>query len=136
MCAKLIVQSGIKEVVYVKEGEPNTTTNKCKIYKASQRILEAALPPKYAIYKCINIQIHNFYREKDSIEETVREVIELLMTGINKILDPTTGGTDITVKRLFQRILEAALAPEYAIYKHIKIQHTTFIGKRIPLKKQ
>ena len=57
------------------------------------------------------------------------------MIEVNKIVDPTAGGTDITVKRLFQRILEAALAPEYAIYKRIKIQHTTFIGKRIPLKK-
>ena len=56
MCAKLIVQTGIKEVVYVKIGETDTTTDKGKIYEASRRILAVALPPKYTIYKCINIQ--------------------------------------------------------------------------------
>ena len=78
MCAKLLVQSRIKEVVYVKEGETDITTDNGKKYEASRKILAAALPPKYTIYKCINIQTHKFYREKDPIEETVRKLIELM----------------------------------------------------------
>ena len=112
MCAKLIVQTGITEVVYIKEGEIDTDSDKGKIYEASRRIL-ATLPPKYTTYKCINIQAHNFYREKDSIEKIVREVIQLMKSRIdNTVADET----DITVKRAFQSILEASLPPKYIIF--------------------
>ena len=97
MCAKVIVQSGIKEVVYVKEGEKNTTTNKGKIYEASRRILAAALPPKYTTYKCINIQTHNCYREKGP---TVRHVIEWMKFETNYVVDSEA---DETVKQALQK---------------------------------
>ena len=133
MCAKLTVQSRIKEVVYFEKGEIDIRHDKGKKYVASRRILAAALPPKYTTYACINIQTHNFYREEDLIEETAREVIELIVNGINSremidliteinnTVDPTAGGTDIPVKRPFQRILDAARLPKYTTYKHINI---------------
>ena len=55
MCAKVIVQSGIKKIMYFEEGETNQHTGKGKIYEASRRILATALPPKYTTYKYINI---------------------------------------------------------------------------------
>ena len=60
-----------------------------------------------------------------------------MVTGINNIMDPTEGGTKITVKRAFQIILAAALAPKYILSINILTSnHTIFIGKRILLKKQ
>ena len=55
MCAKVIVQTGIKKIMYFEEGETNQHTDKGKIYEASRGILATALPPKYTTYKCINI---------------------------------------------------------------------------------
>ena len=57
MCAKLIVQSGIKEVVYFEKGEIDIRYDKGKMYVASRRILAAALPPKYIL--SINILTSN-----------------------------------------------------------------------------
>ena len=47
MCAKVIVQSGIKKVVYFEEGVQERTDKKYNMYEASRRILATALPPKY-----------------------------------------------------------------------------------------
>ena len=107
----MIVQSGINKVVYLKPGEQDPKKPKFNIYEASRKILNAALPPKYTIYKCINFQTHKFYREKDPIEETARKVIELMKSGID---NNATSRTDIT--EAFKSILEASLPSKYIIF--------------------
>ena len=50
-CAKVIVQSGINKVVYLEPGEQDPSHPKFKMYEASRRILNAALPLRYYTYK-------------------------------------------------------------------------------------
>lgn len=50
-CAKVIVQSGINKVVYLKPGEQDPEKQKFNTYEASRKILNAALPLRYYIYK-------------------------------------------------------------------------------------
>ena len=102
--------TGINNIVNpTADGTDNINTVKI----AFQRILDAALHTKYAIYNCINIQTQRFYREKDSIKETVRKVIELMKSGIDNI---AIGGTNIDMVKAFQIILDAALPPMYTTH--------------------
>ena len=52
---------GIKNIVDLTAGETDNTN---KVKRAFHEILNVSLEPKYVIYKCINIQTHNFYIEK------------------------------------------------------------------------
>ena len=84
-------------------------------------------PPKvYYTSQHINIQAHNFYRDK-----TVIDVIELMMSGINIDVDHGAGETDIDmVKQAFQKILEGALPSRYNTYKHINIKTHDFYREK------
>ena len=101
------MKSGIDNIVDSTAGE---TDNINIVERAFQNILDAAPFPKHVIYKCINIQTHDFYREEGSINKTVREVIKLMKSGIDKI------GTAIDMVEAFQIVLKVALPPMYTTH--------------------
>ena len=72
------------------------------VKQAFKKILEDAFPQKYSTYKHTNIQTHNFYREKDLNKETVRDVVEWMISVINNTMDLETSEANITVKQAFQ----------------------------------
>ena len=100
------------------------------VKQAFQKILEGALPPKYNTYKHINIKTDDFYREKDLNKETVKDIIEFMMSRINDVEDPQGHETAITVKQAFQKILEDAFPPKYSTYKHTNIQIHNFYREK------
>ena len=101
--------------------DPQAGETDITVKQAFQKILEDAFSPKYSTHKNTNIQIHNFYREKDLNKETVRDVVEWMMSIINNIVDPEASEANITVKQVFQRILAADLPPKYITHQLIKI---------------
>ena len=101
------MESGIDNIV---DSTADETDNINIVERVFQNILDPAPLPKYVIYKCINIQTHNFYREKNFIEEIARKVITLMKSGIDKI------GTAIDMVKAFQIVLKVALSPMYTIH--------------------
>ena len=91
------------------------------VKQAFQKILEDAFSPKYSTYEYTNIQIHDFYRKKDLNKETVRDVVEWMLSVINNTVDPKGSDANITVKQIFQRILAADLPPKYSTINLLKI---------------
>ena len=96
--------------------DPQAVKTDITVKQAFQKILEDAFSLKYSTYKYTNIQIHDFYRKKDLNKETVRDVVEWMLSVINNTVDPKGSDANITVKQIFQRILAADLPPKYSIH--------------------
>ena len=110
------MMSRINDVEDSQAGETDIT-----VKRAFQKTLEDAFHSKYSTYKHTNIQTHNFSRKKDLNKETVRDVVEWMMSVINNTVDPKGSEANITVKQVFQRILAADLPPKYSTINLLKI---------------